>query len=389
MKAWAGTWFNFILCVISGIFVACANQPDMKRIPYNETLKTLTFETLPFGEIALNAISEPYYEDFSHHESAMARAYKSYDTMGFRDELLQVLATTLDQQVLKLIILTPKGAGTPYDAFVYLEDRHIVPLHITDTGHFKQWMDIIFEEEYAGSDGQFILVLSAGMFSQRAINTGMLVDERPYENTGAYLYKNAPKQYNATEIAREKQHYINRYIDTSGAGLEDAVLKEGFAAFLKANSLHPNASRSHDTIYNKFEALSGYAFPQTLKTLFTMHNGVEGSGFLTAEEVLNEWKNWKDIYDDVHWSLTDLTGNHEPDGQRTLGIYTNPYWIPFFTTGGGNFLAIDYAPGNAGKSGQIIAFGADEVKVRFIAADMDDFLRQLTAGEEVLNNGFD
>ena len=52
------------------------------------------------------------------------------------------------------------------------------------------------------------------------------------------------------------------------------------------------------------------------------------------------------------------------------------------------FLAIDYAPGNDGKSGQIIAFGADEVKVRFIAADIDDFLQQLAAGEEVLNNGF-
>ncbi|PHS31850.1 MAG: hypothetical protein COA95_05020 [Methylophaga sp.] len=70
-------------------------------------------------------------------------------------------------------------------------------------------------------------------------------------------------------------------------------------------------------------------------------------------------------------------------------MYTNPYRIPFLSTGGGNFIAIDYAPGNKGQSGQIIAFGADEIKIRFIAENMQDFLKQFIEGKDVLNNGFD
>ena len=102
-------------------------------------------------------------------------------------------------------------------------------------------------------------------------------------------------------------------------------------------------------------------------------------------KALQEWKNWKQIYDD--WPLEDLTGNNDSDANKTLGIYTNPYWIPFLHDGTGNFIAIDYAPNTAGQSGQIIAFGADEIKIRFIAKDMEDFLQQLLNGKDVLNNG--
>jgi len=362
----------------------------MEKMPYNDQLKTIALEDIPFHEITLDAIPAPYYEDYSHHQSAMARAYKSYDTMGFRDELLGQLSKILNQRVVRLLVITPKEKGAPYDAFAYLSDRHIAALHFNNAGYFKQWMDIIFKDEYEEDlEGQFMLILGKGTFSQKWINTGMLIDERPYENTGAYLYKNAPKQYNEAKIAREKQHYIKKYVDTSGAGLDSTQLKERLVGFLKANNLRPTPPKNHEGIYGGFETLSGYGFPPTLKTLFTRHDGIGNTGFLTAGEVLDEWKNWKAIYDDVNWELMDLTGNNKPDGKKTLGIYTNPYWVPFFSTGGGNFLAIDYAPGSQGKSGQIIAFGADEVKIRFIAEDMDDFIRQLTAGMDVLNNGFE
>lgn len=86
--------------------------------------------------------------------------------------------------------------------------------------------------------------------------------------------------------------------------------------------------------------------------------------------------------------LIELKGNSQPDGRKTLGIYTNPYWVPFLSTGGGNFIALDYAPGSQGTSGQIIAFGADEQKIRFIAINMADFLEQYIKSDVVLSTGF-
>lgn len=111
--------------------------------------------------------------------------------------------------------------------------------------------------------------------------------------------------------------------------------------------------------------------------MFTFHDGIENTDFLTAQQVLNEWKNWKEIYDSADWMLIDLTGNNHPDGRKTIGMYTNPYWVPFLSTDSGNIIAIDYAPGSTGTSGQIIAFGADEIKTRFIAENLEDFLQQL------------
>jgi internalin A len=52
-------------------------------------------------------------------------------------------------------------------------------------------------------------------------------------------------------------------------------------------------------------------------------------------------------------------------------------WIPFADDGAGGNLAIDYAPGPCGISGQIINFGRDEPVHFQLAADFDEFLERV------------
>ncbi|WP_298472917.1 SMI1/KNR4 family protein [uncultured Maribacter sp.] len=397
---------KYLLFIFLLLSTNCSHKMNIQSIPYNNQLKKVALLDIIFSTISLEEIPEPYFKDYSHHKSATVRNYKSYDTVGFRDILLKHLSKNFECTVLKLIIITPKGEKLHYDAFAYLSDKRIIGMHLEDKKSFKLWMDIIFKDQYQkleeyknngqferqpdlNPNPQFMLTLGKGQFSRKWVNSGMLIDEKPYENVGAYLYKNAPKQYNEAKIAKEKQNYIKKYIDTTHrSNVDKVLLKKLFDEFIRVKKIKPELSKNNEQVYKEFETSAGYAFPEELKLLLSLHNGIENTGFLTAEQILDEWNNWKEIYDSVDWMLIDLTGNSHPDGRKTIGIYTNPYWIPFLSTGSGNFIAIDYAPGNKGTSGQIIAFGADETKIRFIANNLEGFFRKLIDGKDVLNNGF-
>ena len=379
---------------------------SIQTFPYNKQLKKVMFQDIDFNLITLVEIPEPYYCDYSHHKSEMARNFKKYDTMGFRDILLKELSDHCGQTIYKLLVITPKKDQSSYDAFAYLANKEIAGVQLPNSGNFGAWMSIVFEKQYQkleeyhsngqferqpglNQNPQFMLILGKGEYSIKWVNSGMLMDEKPYENTGAYLYKNAPKQFNEAKIAKEKHNYLKKYINTEDANLDNAQLKKLYIEFLKTKNLEPNSSENKEEIYTEFESLASYKFPLELKAMLSIHTPSETSDFLTAEQILAEWKNWKEIFDDVNWMLVDLTGNNHPDGKKTIGMYTNPYWIPFMSTGGGNFVAIDYAPSTKGSSGQIIAFGPDENKIRFIAENMVDFLQQLLAGKDLLNMGYE
>lgn len=392
-----------ILCFLLVLYSACNTTMDITTLPYNNDLRKVQLNAISFHTVSLKSIPEPYYKDYSDHTDPAYRNYKRYDRFGFRDVFLQVVSKALKDTVLKIMILTPQHVDSPYNAFVFLSNKQIAALHFNEDVNFRKWMDIIFEKNYErlkkdkeeglfqrqpelNPNPQFMLVLGKGQFSQKWVNSGMMVDERPYENTGAYLYKNAPQRYNEAKIKREKQNYLKKYIDTRGATLDPMVISRNFNDYIKTRNLVPSTPINNEATYQEFEQATNFAFPKELKTVLNLHNGVPNTGFLTADEILTEWKSWKIIYDD--WMLADLKGSNLPDGRKTLGMYTNPYWIPFFSTGAGNFIALDYAPGSQGTSGQIIAFGADEQKIRFIAKDLSDFLAQLSKGDAILDTGF-
>lgn len=274
-------------------------------IPYNNELKKVQFETISFNTISLKSVPAPFYKDYSNHSDPAYRNYKTYDRFGFRDELLKELSTTLKDTVLKIIVLTPPQNVNSYEAFAYLSDKEIVPLWFYEDTNFRKWMDIIFEKNYErlkkdtdeglfnrqpelNPNPQFMLVLGKGQFSQKWVNSGMLVDERPYENTGAYLYNKAPQQYNEAKIKGEKENYIKKYVDTNGSGLAKTSVGETFQKYIDTKNLVPNTAVNTMAIYQEFEALAGYSFPDDLKALFDYHNGIPETGFLSTKEVLVE-----------------------------------------------------------------------------------------------------
>ena len=365
--------FSLFICL-----TACSTSMHMKKLVYGNQLKNIDISDIEFNTLKLDEIPGSYNENF--------------DEFDFRDTLLSQVSVILEDTILKMLIITPKEVSKPYDAFAYLSNKSIVPLRFQNTGNFKQGMDVIFKSQHENLEEdkrnglferqpelnpnpQFMLIIGKGQFSQKWVNSGMLIDERPYENTGMYLFKNAPNKYNETKIAAEKKKYIEKYIDLKSISLYTEKLKEQFAIYLTKHSLEAKPPIDNEAVYREFQSLAGYEFPAELKTLFTLHNGIDGTRFLNAQQVLVEWKNWKSIYDDPNWSLVDLKGNNETDSDKTLGIYTNPYWIPFISTGGGNFIAIDYSPGSKGTSGQIIAFGADADKIKWVAGSLGDFLK--------------
>lgn len=346
----------------------------MISLPYNDQLNQLQLEDILFSKIVLDDLPEPFYK----YEGG-----EWYDHKGFAAILLEKLSAEFGSIVLKLMVFTPKEEASHYTAFAYLSKREIMALQIADNGNFKQWMDNIFQK-YRDGDAEedqaerCLLELGKGRFSIKS-GIGVLYDDKPNE-CGAYLYKKAPADYEKATLSSEKDQFIQNYAKPNREMVNANNLQDLFQQLIQSKNLNPNSPENNELVYDEFEKLAKYKFPEALKILLKYHNGVNDTGFLSAQKILAEWKIWKGIYDDPNWKLEDLRGSNQADGYKTIGVYTNPYWVPFYSTGGGNFYAIDYALGIQGQSGQIIAFGADEVRIRLIATDMEDFLQQLVSG---------
>ena len=109
------------------------------------------------------------------------------------------------------------------------------------------------------------------------------------------------------------------------------------------------------TDFSAFEDVTGFPFPAELRAIYRQMDGLPkailGLDLMPFAEVVREWTSWKSIFD--QWSLEELTGNTEADGDKTLGVYTNPYWIPFINRVGGNYMGLDLKPGRGEKSGRL------------------------------------
>ena len=118
----------------------------------------------------------------------------------------------------------------------------------------------------------------------------------------------------------------------------------------------------------------GFALPHTVRDSYLRVDGQEaessagcseglffGLSLLSLEEVLEEWKFWRDVDDDP------ATGANPQLQERMKSIpsgwvrceYSNRGWIPLATDHVGNYLGVDINPGEKGSPGQVIVFGRD------------------------------
>lgn len=132
-----------------------------------------------------------------------------------------------------------------------------------------------------------------------------------------------------------------------------------------------------DAQLEEFVATTGLDMPAELEAILRVANGAArlGINFMGSDEIVHQWKEWKVIFDS--WPLVDLTDSYKCPTDEVVAIYCNPPWIPLVEERTGNYAAIDLLPGENGRAGQIIYFGADEsLSLRVIATDLTDLLRR-------------
>ena len=287
-------------------------------------------------------------------------------------------------------ILPPTGPETGLDIVVFCEDAHIALLRASTASRFGMWMAAYWlsadmSDVPLDRLGPMLMEASASEIrvACHSFGSGMPPPGRDAQ-FGQYLVDQAPNAYRADELAAEKRAFLARYVDTSGQAADTEALATALAVFAGRDDVEATPPISEAALANvaaDFEAVAGFALPAELLALFAHHAGVEhqssGTGFLGPKGVLREYEAWLEIFNDPNWPLEELTNpNNITRTERTLGLYTSPYWVPFYSTGGGNFLCVDYCPNPAGRSGQVIAMGADDTLIRLVAENVLDFLQQ-------------
>ncbi|KAE8132207.1 hypothetical protein BDV38DRAFT_216216 [Aspergillus pseudotamarii] len=151
---------------------------------------------------------------------------------------------------------------------------------------------------------------------------------------------------------------------------------------------------------NELEHDLDCSLPLEVRESLMAHDGQERPGLptgvifgcmlLDCEEIVQEWKNWRTVNEEFLSSSgiinttpkaaagsssavppAPTTGSNplwrqdlleRQDSQPSGAVqkaYAHPAWIPMARDWGGNCIAIDLAPGSAGKWGQVIIFGRD------------------------------
>jgi cell wall assembly regulator SMI1 len=136
---------------------------------------------------------------------------------------------------------------------------------------------------------------------------------------------------------------------------------------------------------SEFESLVGRAFPQSLKDLYSAHDGQKGEAdtgpfyglmFLPLADAKRHWARWNSMVDQS--SAEEMKTAGALSKSATPGaikeVHANKYWIPFAYDAAGNHLGVDLDPGESGTFGQVINFGRDENEKFVVGSSLATFL---------------
>lgn len=118
----------------------------------------------------------------------------------------------------------------------------------------------------------------------------------------------------------------------------------------------------------------GFSLPQVIRESYLIVDGQEpessagcseglffGLHHLPLEEVLEEWRFWREVDDDpntgAHVQLREYMQSVPPGWIRKE--YSQRGWIPLISDKTGNYVGVDLNPGEGGSVGQVIVFGRD------------------------------
>lgn len=116
-----------------------------------------------------------------------------------------------------------------------------------------------------------------------------------------------------------------------------------------------------------------------------------GLTLLPLEEVLEEWKFWREVDEDpatgANPQLLQVMASIPPGWIRKA--YSCRGWLPLITDRAGNYMGVDLAPAEQGTFGQVIVFGRDfDTKVVMFRGEGEDgWANWLTSFAEELESG--
>ncbi|REE08163.1 cell wall assembly regulator SMI1 [Winogradskyella pacifica] len=334
---------------------------------YSDEFKDLQWTDFIFETIQIDTF--PVLENPKHHSNSFT----------FRDTLLDAVAKLSGKPLLKLIFITPDYETIhKFYAVGYLEDKTVFTVEIEHTAEFKAWFTVIHDEHYKSAT---VYNFRENGFSSHP--TSNLKDIRFLEHTGAFINYFIPNQFIAEQLAKEKSDFLAPHIQLD-AEIDMKALVASFIGLISEKKLTLHPPTNNEAIYETFEKEAGYPFPQIIKDYLSLHNGIDRCAIMGTEDIYNEWKQWKDIYDD--WTQEDLLDTYSTNQGKALLMYTTPYWIPFFDLENGNFIAFDFAPNTKGKAGQIIRFGADQEIGYIEANDLVSFFESLRGPESEIED---
>lgn len=344
-------------------------------LEYNNNLKKIQWNDIVFFPIESYAVSG----------KQLLEKPGNAEVLQFRDNLIQVFSMQVEQKIERLFLVTPKEISGEYYGFLFLQNKQILPIKVIGSPLFYKWMEIVLRDDYEDKDMQSLLQFASNEYSIISIGGPIKINNRIFNETGKYLFDNAPKKYNEAKLAKEKANYMSKYYQPEG-DVDTTAIKTAFDQMMKQFNPAFAPPADNEEIYEEFEKTAGFAFPKALKELLKLHDGIEDIPFLIAEDILDEWRNWKTIYDD--WTLEEL--KKSPDSEKkVLGLYVTPYWVPFFDLEDGNFMAMDFAPDKNGTPGQIIAFGANNEKGEWIADNLAAFLNTFKVNYDIDDEDYD
>ncbi len=324
-------------------------------------LSEVDFVTVETASI-LPVVSKGYSSFFKQEE---------YDHDDFKRQLMVLLgADELAFETLVIVCHFEEQSVECY-GYLYLKDFRIIPIKFTNAANFDAWMLAFCEGFDQGND----IILKV---SDRSFGVSPSVGPDAFTQWAAFVRKHAPKLYNKASEKAAKQQYLEGFqlLDSMQQDIDLAETERLWRTYTRLISADRVASSIVTESFNAFERTTGFAFPAELKVIYQLNDGAANAFFgldlMPLSEVIAAWEEWKLIFDD--WSLDELMGNNTADRNKTLGMYTNPYWIPFIDNISGNFFGLDLMPNQAGKVGQIIAFGADTDNIVCIADSLNQLL---------------
>ncbi|CAM2816758.1 SMI1/KNR4 family protein [Pseudoalteromonas distincta] len=322
-------------------------------IAYTDNLEENKWDDFHFDLIKINTLPE----------------FENLNSLGamriFRDVIFKEIQNLTAKSTLKLLIITPDTTPKKVYGIAFLQSKEILTMEIEVTPSFSQWFSSIDKNASTPK----VYTFTSNSSSSRSLFKNE--NDLTHKGTGKFICSQVPNSFIAEKLTKEKADFLTPFIQFNASDNFE-LIEQYFKALVKQNNLNVSEPKHNDAIYTEFENEASFAFPAILKSFLTLHDGVENTAFMSAQSILKEWRDWRSVYNE--WTQEELFDTGNESNIKTLPMYVTPYWVPFFSLGGGNFIALDFAPNSQGTAGQVISFGADEQSATYEAKTLSEFL---------------